>query len=415
MTTTLLTFAVVALTTIFYCEATTFTTCDFPYEKVGCFRDKENRALPEELVNDRDPTNPAWSGHMIDWKQYDKSLHSLACRCAAKAKAKGYKVFGLQFFGECWSGPGGENTYAKYGVANSDICYQDIYHSENVHCDKSKQLECIGGIWTNYVYRLKVKEQTPSVGVDGGYSEWSEWTSCTKTCGGGVRSRERTCDNPKPQGKGKDCSGQGPAAETEACSEQKCPVPCTKALDIGIILDGSTSVESDPFKVAIDFIKQLMKYFEISPQGSHVGFILYSTDATLEFKMSDSTYYSYQKLAARLDKIKYPQGSTFTDKALEMASNELFTPAGGDRSDKPNVLLVLTDGNTNIDSKPYSVVLAPLKQKKVRVIAVGIGNQINDSELQTIALGDPNYVVHVSSFYKLFPKLAEILEHSCKD
>jgi hypothetical protein len=79
---------------------------------------------------------------------------------------------------------------------------------------------------------------------------------------------------------------------------------CTKALDIGIILDGSSSVESDHFQVAVNFIKQLMKYFEISPQATHSGFIVYSTDAKLEFKMSDSRYYSYDKLAARLDEIK---------------------------------------------------------------------------------------------------------------
>ncbi|XP_031560297.1 uncharacterized protein LOC116296417 [Actinia tenebrosa] len=101
--------------------------------------------------------------------------------------------------------------------------------------------------------------------------------------------------------------------------------------------------------------------------------------------------------------------------ALEMASNELFTTAGGDRSDKPNVLLVLTDGNTNSDSKLNSVVLAPLKQKNVRVIAVAIGNQINDNELLTIASGDPDYVEDVSSPYSVYLKLAEILQRSCKD
>lgn len=80
---------------------------------------------------------------------------------------------------------------------------------------------------------------------------------------------------------------------------------CTKALDIGIILDGSSSVDSGPFKVAITFVKQLMMYFDISPQATHAGFILYSTNAKLEFKMSDNRYYSYEKLAARLDEIKW--------------------------------------------------------------------------------------------------------------
>ena len=35
---------------------------------------------------------------------------------------------------------------------------------------------------------------------------------------------------------------------------------------------------------------------------------------------------------------------THTDLALEKARDEFFTAAGGDRPDKPNLLIVLTDG-----------------------------------------------------------------------
>jgi len=59
--------------------------------------------------------------------------------------------------------------------------------------------------------------------IDGGYTAWSEWTECSKTCGGGIKGRERSCTNPKPDGNGKDCTELGPAEETAACNEQACP------------------------------------------------------------------------------------------------------------------------------------------------------------------------------------------------
>jgi len=55
------------------------------------------------------------------------------------------------------------------------------------------------------------------------------------------------------------------------------------------------------------------------------------------------------------------QGGTRTDRALELAAEDFFGwEDSGDRPDKPNVLIVLTDGNTNEGSKPFSQVIPPL-------------------------------------------------------
>lgn len=61
------------------------------------------------------------------------------------------------------------------------------------------------------------------VDVDGGLSEWQQWTKCDKECGNGLRKRERTCDNPEPKGKGKDCSDLGALTEAAQCKIKDCP------------------------------------------------------------------------------------------------------------------------------------------------------------------------------------------------
>ena len=58
--------------------------------------------------------------------------------------------------------------------------------------------------------------------VDGGFSPWGEFSECDKTCGSGVRKRSRTCTNPPPANGGKDC--EGPLTEEEKCNTQPCPV-----------------------------------------------------------------------------------------------------------------------------------------------------------------------------------------------
>ena len=60
--------------------------------------------------------------------------------------------------------------------------------------------------------------------VDGGYSNWEKWTPCEGSCGMGKKVRERTCTNPMPQGKGKDCRGLGKSTERVPCDTgKKCP------------------------------------------------------------------------------------------------------------------------------------------------------------------------------------------------
>uniref|UniRef100_A0A4W4HMF9 SCO-spondin n=1 Tax=Electrophorus electricus TaxID=8005 RepID=A0A4W4HMF9_ELEEL len=60
----------------------------------------------------------------------------------------------------------------------------------------------------------------------GGWSEWTSWTDCTKTCGEGVRSRRRECDRPVVGGEGDFCEGL--RTELIACNTDHCPVaPCS--------------------------------------------------------------------------------------------------------------------------------------------------------------------------------------------
>nr|XP_054756051.1 uncharacterized protein LOC129262041 [Lytechinus pictus] len=59
--------------------------------------------------------------------------------------------------------------------------------------------------------------------VDGRWSEWSQWGSCTATCGQGVRHRSRSCTDPSPANGGAECTGN--LLMTEFCSF----VPCITA------------------------------------------------------------------------------------------------------------------------------------------------------------------------------------------
>ena len=55
----------------------------------------------------------------------------------------------------------------------------------------------------------------------GRWSELSEWTGCSVTCGGGSKNSSRSCDDPAPAHGGSECTGNG--VEMDACNDKACP------------------------------------------------------------------------------------------------------------------------------------------------------------------------------------------------
>lgn len=59
--------------------------------------------------------------------------------------------------------------------------------------------------------------------VDCEWTEWSLWSNCSKDCGGGSKERARDV-KVKAENSGRECTGD--AQEQDACNAQPCPVDC---------------------------------------------------------------------------------------------------------------------------------------------------------------------------------------------
>ncbi|XP_062714042.1 semaphorin-5A [Aedes albopictus] len=68
--------------------------------------------------------------------------------------------------------------------------------------------------------------------VHGGWTDWSAWSACSQTCGMAVKTRRRTCGNPKPAHGGRVCVGPD-RAEIYCSHLPPCPAPKQPPIDGG--------------------------------------------------------------------------------------------------------------------------------------------------------------------------------------
>ncbi|XP_024909219.1 hemicentin-1 [Cynoglossus semilaevis] len=62
---------------------------------------------------------------------------------------------------------------------------------------------------------------TLRVQINGGHSDWQEWSPCSGSCGPGLQERLRLCNSPEPANGGRACSG--PSTESRKCQAGLCP------------------------------------------------------------------------------------------------------------------------------------------------------------------------------------------------
>ena len=68
--------------------------------------------------------------------------------------------------------------------------------------------------------------------MDGGWAAWYNWSSCSTSCGIGVKTRRRTCSKPVPQHGGINCPGNN--TQVHSCFDRACP-------GIFSVFEGSTT------------------------------------------------------------------------------------------------------------------------------------------------------------------------------
>ncbi|XP_064622375.1 collagen alpha-6(VI) chain-like [Lineus longissimus] len=174
----------------------------------------------------------------------------------------------------------------------------------------------------------------------------------------------------------------------------------TSHADVVFLMDESSSIQPDSWDKQKDFVKEMIKSFDIGQHFTRVSLITFSTGATLIFSLK--RYNTRERMINSLDHLRQQGGQTDTGAALRIAREYVFLPRMGSRRDDPDIpqiCIVITDGNSQ-QSEETKHQAALTKAGGISVFAIGVGKKVSKQELRNIASG-VEYVFPVDDYSKL--------------
>ncbi|XP_067099582.1 cochlin [Osmerus mordax] len=151
------------------------------------------------------------------------------------------------------------------------------------------------------------------------------------------------------------------------CSAEQllCSKTCYNSVNLGFLIDGSSSVGDGNFRLVLDFLSSIAGSFDISDVGTRIGAVQFTYDQRLEFGLYD---YKDKEAAIRaLQSVPYMSGGTATGDAITYTVQNLFLPrrAGPGR----NFLIVVTDGQSYDDVRGPALAA---QKEGITVFSVGV-------------------------------------------
>lgn len=201
---------------------------------------------------------------------------------------------------------------------------------------------------------------------------------------------------------------------------------CTSTVvDLVFLIDTSGSICNDAGVTYCDnwgeirnFTNLVIDQLTIGPSNTRVGLVQFGTLQDTKSIFFLNTYTNKTSLKEAVSRLEYrPFQTTFTGTGINLVMSEQFTAANGDRSDRKNILLLITDGRTSTGDPVNAITAANnAKSAGVEILAVGVTNNVNVQELRDISSSPQreNETYWVATDFSILSSVAnEVTQQTC--
>jgi len=179
-------------------------------------------------------------------------------------------------------------------------------------------------------------------------------------------------------------------------------------LDIALILDISGNDEYY-YELLLKFVTQLLQGLPIDAELTRVGIITYADNSIV----NDFSYSTMQQIENALA-FSLEGGKTNPKGDVELAFDNVFVGKLGERKDASKIVIVLTDGNSDMQPESALPETDNLRGLGTQFYVVAIGPDINANEINRLATtDDASHVIYVTSSASVLDGASTLLSWIC--
>ena len=184
----------------------------------------------------------------------------------------------------------------------------------------------------------------------------------------------------------------------------------TGAIDVVFAMDGSRAVDSETFDRMRKFIQGSLKAYNISNAETRIGLMVYGGETKKVLSLTNGN--SQVLVDQTLDRVKRIGGERQMTDALNFGLREFFKVAN--RPEAARLLVLMTTGkNDQVNNADTQRSVDALKREKINLLVIGVGRDVDDSELKKI-VDSTNKAVTVDNADKLREVLTDVIDASGK-
>uniref|UniRef100_H2Y7G0 Uncharacterized protein n=1 Tax=Ciona savignyi TaxID=51511 RepID=H2Y7G0_CIOSA len=198
------------------------------------------------------------------------------------------------------------------------------------------------------------------------------------------------------------CQSSGRWSATPPCCTDACP--SRTKVDLYIVIESRSSVESGNWNTLLNFINLLIQQFSVNDETTLVGLLRYHREVDVIGEVPLGRHRNLESLSRAIKFMPYGGYGANIGRALQHVSSRSLESAGN-RLDVRDHVILFTDGR----SQDNVTTAAQLLKEHATVQVVGMqSNRMNRKQLETIA-SKPNYVHSVPNISALDQSVVEAI------